>query len=256
MDSLGVILIVIASFMVVLAVGAMFITQSVGRAQASGVCRGSVVLKGNTEFGKFGTSFSPLKTTCKTYDDTLEGPQLLVMKEIAERSTDCWWAFANGNYGNVLCAGEVADISKCNSVYCFPCYTFTIKNTKDFKPFSASDLRAFMSSATYIIDTTQTKEEKKPGSSVEQPQVGSEISYTDYIQYGDNGVLYFGRELGAEGEFMIEAGKTYAIYYLEPHHGHFRDSSIFQKQDKNAIYINLADSDDLGCEKRWSSQGR
>lgn len=119
------------------------------------VCRSSVEAREFAARHSVGVSRSGVPMLCQTIDITVpedkynelakEDYNKAVMMNIADRAMDCWYMFGQGKYDrNVFSGWGVFSKNQC-----FACFTFTIKDHKDFVPFKDEDFYKFLAEEPY-----------------------------------------------------------------------------------------------------------
>jgi hypothetical protein len=122
---------------------------------AISVCRTSVDAREYAASKSFREVGSAVPMLCKTID--IEIPEnkyaelakqnftKAVLRNIADRSMDCWYMFGQGLYSkDVFDKGGFFDKNKC-----FACFTFSIKEEKNYEPIQLLDLINFLAIETY-----------------------------------------------------------------------------------------------------------
>ena len=118
-----------------------------------------------------------------------------------------------------------------------------------------------MRHAKKYYENTETGEVSQQGDENSKP-----LTYLDYIQYDERGVLFFTKNFDLENEFVFEEGKFYAIYYFEPHETDFYkewlgsgDNRADELKGKRAIFIEEQEtrlSESGTCKVKYGLEGK
>jgi len=238
------IILVIAAFLIITTVVTLFYREIPDK-DAATACRATNVLRGHAKIdisgGPVKFQQSGIPSACKTVDVEVSGNRGKVMLQMADYIADCWWQWANGRFNSLLCEEKGFEpAASCDESSCFACYFVYIdamkdRDTQQDTTFTATDLREFMRTTTRYVEDADT------GEIADQDSENTvDVSYLDYIQYDDRGLMFFHDNLKNEKDFIFAPGKFYAIFYFEPHEDDWfegDDSNADELKNKRAIYI-------------------